>query len=65
MNSSNYNEIRTKTKIEHQLDSAIKSISELASKDLLDSGKKSNIVDECNALKKALQDLFDLYGEKV
>ena len=31
----------------------------------MDTERKTNLVDECRALKKALQDLFDLYGDSV
>ena len=65
MNSANYNELKTKTKIERQLDDAINNINELTSKELFDSKRKNDILDECKALKNALQSLFDLYGENV
>ena len=65
MNSANYNELKTNTKIERQLDDVINNINELTSKELFDSKRKNNILDECKALKNALQSLFDLYGENV
>ncbi len=54
-----------KTKLQRQLDDAIKNINELTNKDLFETSRKNNIIDECNALKNALQRLFDLYGENV
>ena len=65
MNPVNYNEVKMKTKLQRQLDDAIKNINELTNKDLFETSRKNNIIDECNALKNALQRLFDLYGENV
>lgn len=65
MNAVKYKEVSTKTKIENQLEDAIKNINSYCSKDLFDSNSSKSLIDECNAVRKALQDLFNLYGDEV
>lgn len=65
MNQGDYKEIKNKTKLERQLDDSIKSIHSIAGQDLFESSRKNFLLDECNALRSALQDLLKYYPENV
>lgn len=65
MSSAQYFDAKSRVKLEHQLEDAIKNVHSLTSQDLFDSERKKFLVDECNALRIALQDLLKSYPDNV
>ena len=63
--SVKYNETKNRTKLQNQLDETTCDILSFSNKSLGASKNLNRILDECNLLKQALQDLFKSYENKV
>lgn len=59
-----YKEIRTKTNLQNQLDDTLKSITKISFENN-SAQRKNKLHEECDALRKALVDLFNAYGTNV
>ena len=59
-----YKEIRTKTNIQKQLDETLDQITKSSTFENDNTDRKNRLQDECNALRKALVDLFNSYNVK-
>lgn len=65
LNPIDHNEIKHRVQLESQLEDALKSIGLLTNSGLSDTIENNRIVEECQAVRKALQDLFDSYSDNV
>lgn len=63
LNASKYKE--NKDDINKQLEETIRQVMAFSEQNLTESNTKNRLVDECHALSKAMQDLFDSYRNKV
>lgn len=59
-----YKEIRTKTNLQNQLDETLNNITKISFENT-SSERKNRLYEECDAVRRALVDLFNSYGTKV
>ena len=65
INSTDFNEGKIRVKMETQLEDIIRAAALLADSNSTRSNRRDKIVEECNTLRLALQDLLNVYAHKV
>jgi regulator of sigma D len=65
MDSDLYGQTLHRSKVQGQLDATIEQILNFSSQNLIDSMSKDRIFQECNRAKRALQNLFETYENRV
>lgn len=65
MDPLSYNEIRTRPSLEERLESIVSGAALLADSSCTRNDRREKIIQECNAVRQALQDLLTEYMENV
>jgi catenin alpha len=65
MNPISFNESKMRVNLETHLESIISSVALMADSESTRPNRRDRIVDECNALRQALQDLLNAYISNV
>ena len=65
LSAAQFNESRMRPKLEHQLESIISAVALMADAESTRATRRDKIVNECNALRQALQDLLNAYVSSV
>jgi catenin alpha len=65
LNPVGFNESKMRLKMENQLEEIISAVALMADSNSTRQNRRDRIVDECNALRQALQDLLNAYGNYV
>ena len=61
LNSTQFTEPRIRVKLETQLENIISAVALMADSESTRPNRRDKIVDECNVLRQALQDLLNAY----
>lgn len=65
LNSTQFNEPRIRVKLETQLENIISAVALMADSESTRPNRRDKIVDECNVLRQALQDLLNAYVKRI